>query len=288
MAADYEREEFYLMQSKWPDPSAKADLVKVSRSGSESGGLSTGAIVGIAVGAAAVAAFAGIAIWWFCRRKRSNIRRRNSGSYRASSIGGTTMDGNQDGMLSQEYFKPEGANSELPEDQFKPELDATTTARGWVRQHRAELSGSVRRTSQQSGFSRNSAVSPMGDLGRRPNHLMDHSPASFGQPSPPQLSSRGSGQYSPGHPSPPMSESQYWGMSGPYELPAIPRGQTSSAPPPITSEPIRSEPVTAPDLGDGTADRSNARPWFHETFEDTAYNEQLRSNIRGPLMEERS
>ncbi|SMR50646.1 unnamed protein product [Zymoseptoria tritici ST99CH_1E4] len=289
MAADYDRQKFYLTQASYPGSQASSNIVKINRPGSSSQGLSTGAIAGIAVGAAAIVALAGAAIFWFRRKKKQNKRTHYSGSFRASSIGGTTMDGTHEGMLSQEYFKPGGHNSELPEDQFKQELDAITTARGFVRHHRAELSGSVRRTSQQSGLSRDSAVSPMGDRGRRPvSHLMQQSPASFGQPSPPHLSHRNSGQSSPGAPSPPMTESQYWGLSGPFELSAISREHASPVLPDPAIEPIRSEPITISDLDSGTVDSAVVAPLSVQRAEDTAYNEQLRANMRGPVPDGRS
>lgn len=181
---DYDQKKFSVMQALYPDGAGR-QIVPVNRSEKKKKGLAAGVIAGIAVGIIVVLALIGGMIFFFWRKKKS--QKKGSSKFSAngsSSIGGTTIEGWAEGVTSQEYFEPKTVDEEV-EDQFKPELDATSTARPhYGFHHRHELSaGSVRRTSQQSGLSRASGVSPVVDH-RISSHAGHISMSSFGQPSP--------------------------------------------------------------------------------------------------------
>lgn len=152
-------------------------------------------------------------IWWFFFLKRTGRRDRKSAG--TSSIGGNTIVNWNDGVSvgQVEFFKPmEEVPHEEESDLVKPELDATTTARGGTQRrselsgdsgyrpseqyrHRHELSstGTVRRDSDQS----RSSVSPLETRTSRRGHRRSYS---YGIPSPPD------------HPSPPLGQ---FGSSSP-------------------------------------------------------------------------
>lgn len=219
LAVDYDREEFYVAQALYPT-GAETQIIPVNRpSTGNSKGLSAGAIAGIVVGVVAILALIGGLLFFFWRRKKNQkkkTKKSKASTNRSSSIGGTTIEGWAEGVTSQEHFEPKTADGEM-EDQFKQELDATATARPHYGFHqRHELSaGSVRRTSQQSGFSRGSGVSPMVE-NRASSQAGHRSMSSFGQPSP----------GIPGEISRPMSPQELSGMTSPT---------ADQSPPPVLS-----------------------------------------------------
>ncbi|KAI5364499.1 Putative aspartic peptidase A1 family, aspartic peptidase domain superfamily [Septoria linicola] len=218
LAADYEKREFYVSQALVPAQQGTKNLITV-KGGTEvedASGLSTGAIAGIAIaGTAVVIMILGALFWlWFRRRKsrrqQTELQSSVGTMFSRQSIAGTTINETPQNM---EFFKPM-APPGMNEDDVKPELDATVTARGPITSyHRHELSaGSVRRTSQQTGISR-ATISP---IENRHARSMSYG-SSMGQPSP-------GGEHSPspaGHPSPPMSDRgiSWFSNTGPfYEL----------------------------------------------------------------------
>lgn len=218
LAVDYDRKQFAITQALLPSGSATRITPVLRPSTKRDSGLSTGAIAGIAIGVVALLALIGVLLFFFWRKKKNS--KKNSSKFStigSSSIGGTTIEGWAEGVTSQEDFEPKDPKDPdgETEDQFKQELDATSTARPhYGFHHRHELSaGSVRRTSQQSGVSRASGVSPVADH-RASGH---RSLSSFGQPS-------------PGSPGGPMSPREMSGMMSPVSGQSFPPMGWTSGP----------------------------------------------------------
>ncbi|CAK4006047.1 Hypothetical predicted protein [Lecanosticta acicola] len=235
LAADYDNRIFYLSPATF-SPDHATDIRTWPDSSST---LSRGAIAGIALGAvAALALLAGLLFLYWKKRshKRARERERERASWRASSMGGTTI--NDEVMSMQhrhEYFKPPPGMSEAPNnnnnnddeasDQFKAELDARFTARGFLNERHELDAGSVSRSSLGGG----GAVSPF-----RPRHSrLPSDPSSLGVPSPlmsdrpsPPLPSAGEGTPfgAAGSPSPfggtppAVEEGRQWFGGGPFEM----------------------------------------------------------------------
>lgn len=178
----------------------------------------------------------------------------------SSSIGDNTTIAewnNNVPMQQVEQYKPsEVSGEEL--DRFKPELDATVTARGIPNERHELWAGSVRRPSDQSRAS----ISPLEERHRvsRMSHQRTISGNSFGQPSPPMSDHPspplpGSGRDSPfGQPSPPTAADQdrswFGGTPVFYELHGRSRDSPRSP-----SSPVRT-PGEGPLLGDHASNHS--------------------------------
>lgn len=208
LAADYDERKFYLSQATF-DPNHETEIRNWPyKPGSK---LSSGAIAGIVVGSVlGVALIAGLIFFFLWRKRKAERKRREAerASYRASSIGGTTINDEVMSMQQrQEYFKPPPGMAEVhgdeASDQFKAELDARFTARGNPNERHELEAGSISRSSF--------GVSPL-----RPNHhRLPSDPSSFGAPSP---------LMSSGHPSPPLATSN---TASPFggTPPAVPDGR---------------------------------------------------------------
>ena len=251
---DYDHREFYLSQALFPGNPSLTDLRAANSTGSSPdpspNGLSTGAVVGIAVGGAAIGIILIALAFWFWRRRRQQRKDRDlqyaaSNLFSRASMAGTTINETPT-PSNMEYFSKPDPPPGMTEDAFKPELDATVTARGAPTYHRHELSaGSIRRTSNQTGISR-ATISP---IENRHARSMSYG-SSMGQPSP-----NADHSPSPGHPSPPMSDRgvSWFSSTGPfYELHANEQAMRSAQAEPAEGHPdhlIDAGAVAAPEEG---------------------------------------
>ncbi|KAF2160200.1 hypothetical protein M409DRAFT_70565 [Zasmidium cellare ATCC 36951] len=258
VAADYDNQEFHVSPATFGSGAQDIRTVTFPRKS----GLSGGAIAGIVIGVVAALAIAGGLLWWFCWRKRKGKKKERRSTLATSSIGdNTTIAEWQDGVQMQqvEQYKPaEVSGEEL--DRFKPELDATVTARGAPTERHELWGGSVRRASDQSRAS----ISPLEERHRmsRYSHNRTVSSNSFGQPSPPM-----SDQPSPpiGHPSPPLvDQDSSWFGAPLYELHGRSRDSPRSPTSPMQAPeevPLSSEHMLGP------SERETRRSGFVEEFD---------------------
>ncbi|KAK4495244.1 hypothetical protein PRZ48_013573 [Zasmidium cellare] len=219
VAADYDNQEFHVSPATFSLSNQDIRTVTYPKQS----GLSGGAIAGIVVGVVGGLVIIGGLLWWFCWRKRKDKKKERRSTLGTSSIGDNTTiaEWNNGVQMEQvEAYKPaEVSGEEL--DRFKPELDATVTARGAPTERHELWGGHVRRVSDQSRAS----ISPLEERHRtsRYSHNRTVSSNSFGHPSPPM-----SDQPSPpiGHPSPPLGAS---GRNSPFGQPSPQPGARTPA-----------------------------------------------------------